>query len=124
MLTTASRIGSWTRTVLLALFVVMFAAVPIVDAAACGSEFGPPHAAAADVGNAVDGIDAGDRSDTGGDIAPDHGLCGHGHCHHHAGNTNSASIDTLQFETLSHGLAGDDARNFHIPDGLMRPPKA
>lgn len=101
---------------LFALFITMFALVPVVEAAECGVE--PPSAHESLLGDLSADYDQGQQ--------PMHAACSHGHCHHSSSTvtpTLTASSQAIALRIV-HALPLDDLRVPYTPDGLKRPPRS
>jgi len=106
------------------LLLVSMVFVTAADAAACGAEVAPGNAVAwtaVDAGQTASEADQ-ERDDTGGS-AEQHGVCGHGHCHH--GASFAGRIHKHQLSHPSAILAPSAPVVFAsaVGDRLKRPPR-
>lgn len=109
--------------VLLMLVAMIFATA--ADAAACGSEVAPGDAAAwiaADEGPATSDVD-GDQGDP--EVPADqHGVCGHGHCHHGASFAGGIHKEQVPLASLILAAPPVAASVSDVSTRLKRPPRA
>ena len=110
--------------VLLMLVAMMF--VTAADAAACGAEVAPGNSAAwVTVDDTpVSAETSGEDGEDSGTPVEQHGVCGHGHCHH--GASFSGTVDKTPAPHAAVVPAASPAETLvsDITDRLKRPPRA
>ncbi len=116
-----SLISSRLLAALFALLVGLLSLTPALDAVACAPEAGTSHAAADPHGDGELHEPGDEPADGSG-----HGVCAHGHCHHHSPSAapTSMAVDHAAYAVGSRpARPGDEAAASREPDGLLRPPR-
>ena len=110
--------------VLLMLVAMVF--VTAADAAACGAEVAPGNSA---VWVAVDDTLAsseatGEDGEDSGVPVEQHGVCGHGHCHHGASLSGTVPKNSATHQAVAPAPLSSEALASNISNRLKRPPRA
>lgn len=109
--------------VLLMLVAMVFATA--VDAAECGAELAPGNSAtliAVDAAPTVSAAADEDRDDSGAP-AEQHGVCGHGHCHHGASFAQSVQRNAILHAPVVLVAMPSAALTSDLSNQLRRPPR-
>ena len=109
--------------VILALVMLVFATM--AEAATCGAEMAPTEtaeiAASAASNEASETEVEHDRDATPTD---QHGVCAHGHCHHGSNVSDTARVDAMGHQLVSHASFATAQLPSAQGDLLKRPPRA